>query len=124
MSLDEQIATALHASAALVALVGGRIYNSAAPEDVDAPFLVFQESSEEGLDTLDTFADAAFNTYLFSSWSNSPSSAKLIRSTLRAVIRAAFPTAVNNGGQGHYIDPVTKLHNAPLTVQLFNSNPT
>lgn len=117
MTLDEQIAGALHQSATLAALVGDRIYPHQPQFDPDAPFLTFQEITIEPLPTHDTSGlDATLKTYQFSAWAATLAQAKLIRSHVPAVLDLAFLDLLATTSANTLRDPASGLYQAQIDL--------
>lgn len=122
MTLDERIASALRASATLAAITGDRIFPTVPPDNVDAPFIVYQETTAETSPTLDTFGtDFILFDYQFSCWAATPAAAKSIRSALATVIAAGavpFVQAIAQPIGATVLDPASRLHQAILQVRI------
>jgi hypothetical protein len=122
MTLDQQIRGALIANATLAAIVGNRVFSVVPADDVDAPFIVFQEVTAEPTPSFDDMGvTTVFLDYQFSCWGATPEAAKGIRRALAPVIAATFAQATAQSIGSSIQDPETRLHQSILQVSIPSS---
>lgn len=70
----------------LKAFAGGRIYSMRAPQNVTAPFVVFQSVDSESWDSINNPAEIASETFQIDIYSKTPFEAKQLDKDIKAVI--------------------------------------
>jgi len=107
MSAESELYAAMTASAGLVALIGGRFFPDAIPEDSDLPAVVYQRAGTTPIVTVGGLQVAEIVRFTLSAWSATRTGADAVADQIVAVMTTVGNPLVDRS-TGY--DPETGFH--------------